>query len=67
MTRALLILLATLPLAACGKSNAPSPPPGEEAAYVYPQTYPAPRPAGEAPDWSGPPVLRHIFGSCEEE
>lgn len=40
MTRALLLLLAALTLAACGKKGAPSPygPPDQ---VTYPRTYPA--------------------------
>jgi len=34
----LLLLLAALPLAACGKKGAPTPPAGEE--NTYPRTYP---------------------------
>lgn len=40
MGRALLVLLAVLGLAACGRKGAPSPP-GPPSAIIYPRVYPA--------------------------
>ena len=69
IARMLAAALALALLAGCGKSSAPRPPAGEEASYVYPQVYPAPRTASqeaeEKADCGGPPVLRHLFGTCD--
>lgn len=57
---ALLLLLAALALAACGKKAEIRAPDGEEAAYTYPQPYPAPRSVVPGGTTAGP--LPPAFG-----
>lgn len=59
-----------LALGACGRKGSPKPPPGTEAAYTYPQTYPAADttkavPAGQDPQDTRGPLS--IFQGPESE
>lgn len=67
LTAALTAALA-FGLAACGKKGSPKPVAGEESAYTYPHTYPAPRTvtpdAGGAPEDSDDPFW--IFTGDDE-
>ncbi len=56
----LLLILAALALAACGKKAEVRPPDGEEAAYSYPQPYPAPR--SVVPGGTSAGELPPVFG-----
>ncbi|MEX1306381.1 MAG: hypothetical protein WEA84_14600 [Rhodovibrionaceae bacterium] len=57
---AVVLLLAALALAACGKKADIRPPDGEEAAYSYPQPYPAPR--SVVPGGTSAGALPPVFG-----
>ncbi|WP_420345409.1 hypothetical protein [Pelagibius sp.] len=69
--RALILAAAGLALAgglaACGKKGSPKPPVGEEAAYTYPQPYPAPETVGPPPAGEDPRETRGLFTIFEDD